>query len=89
MCLCVCACVCMHSFVCTSLHNINNKEHIPKEEDADNSFRAGLPGASSRMDSSRIPAGDLVTVGGGPLLLLSSIVLLLMTLSIISNIHTC
>ena len=48
----------------------------PNEEDADSSFRAGLPGASSRIDSSRIPAGDLVTVGGGPLLLLSSIVLL-------------
>ena len=49
--------------------------YIPKEEDADSSFRAGFPGTSSRMDSSRIPAGDLVTVGGGPPLLLSSIVL--------------
>jgi len=50
---------------------------VPDNEDDDNSFKAGLPGAScSRIDSSRMPAGDLVTVGGGPPLLLSNIVLL-------------
>ena len=46
-----------------------------------------MPGTNSRMDSSRMPAGDLVTVGGGPLLLLSSIVLLV--INILSALCVC
>jgi len=44
------------------------------DEDA-TSFSAGLLEANSATLSSLIPAGDLITVGGGPPTLFSSIVL--------------